>query len=114
MNIEKTITKGTKLLKNSNIKNPYLDSELLLSEVIKKDRKYMILKTHNSGVLLLHLKFNMMEFLQTGQRIGWRLKVICTMAIWQTTLTPNCTKILKRSTPALGYTNRETSLAGSI
>ena len=45
MNIEKTITKGTKLLKNSNIKNPYLDSELLLSEVIKKDRKYMILNS---------------------------------------------------------------------
>ena len=76
--------------------------------------KYMILKTQNSGVLLLHLRFNMMEFLQTGQRIGWRLKVTCTMAIWQTTLTPNCTKILKRSTPALGYTNRETFLAGSI
>jgi len=45
MNIEKTITKGTKLLKNSNIKNPYLDSELLLSKVIKKDRKYMILNS---------------------------------------------------------------------
>ena len=45
MNIEKTIIKGTKSLKNSNIKNPYLDSELLLSKVIKKDRKYMILNS---------------------------------------------------------------------
>jgi len=45
MNIEKTIIKATKLLKNSNIKNPYLDSELLLSKVIKKDRKYMILNS---------------------------------------------------------------------
>ena len=45
MNIEKTIIKATKSLKNSNIKNPYLDSELLLSKVIKKDRKYMILNS---------------------------------------------------------------------
>ena len=76
--------------------------------------KYMILKIQNSGVLLLHLRFNMMQFLQTGRRIGWRLRVTYTMAIWQTTLTPNCTKTLKRSTPALGYMNRETSLAESI
>ena len=45
MNIEKTIIGGAQSLKNSNIKNPYLDSELLLSKVIKKDRKYMILNS---------------------------------------------------------------------
>ena len=45
MNIEKTILHAVKSLKNSNIKNPYLDSELLLSKVIKKDRKYMILNS---------------------------------------------------------------------
>ena len=43
MNIEKTIIEAAKSLQNSNVKNPYLDSELLLSKVIRKDRKYIIL-----------------------------------------------------------------------
>ena len=45
MNIEKTIIIGAQSLKNNNIKNPYLDSELLMSKVINKDRKYIILNS---------------------------------------------------------------------
>ena len=45
MNIEKTIIGGAQSLKNSNIKNPYLDSELLMLKVINKDRKYIILNS---------------------------------------------------------------------
>ena len=45
MNIEKTIIEAAKSLKNSKIKNPYLDSELLMSKVINKDRKYIILNS---------------------------------------------------------------------
>jgi len=45
MNIQETITKATKILERSNIKTSCLDSELLLSKVLKKDRKYIILNS---------------------------------------------------------------------
>ena len=40
MNIQEAINLAAILLKDSNVKTPYLDSELILSKVIKKDRKY--------------------------------------------------------------------------
>ena len=43
MNIENILKKGANILNECNIKNPYLDSEILLSETINKDRKYIIL-----------------------------------------------------------------------
>ncbi len=43
MNIFFAISNGTKLLKKNNIKNPKLDSEILLSKVINKNRKYILL-----------------------------------------------------------------------
>ena len=43
MNIENTLNQGTNILKTNNIPNPYLDSEILLSESINKDKKHIIL-----------------------------------------------------------------------
>ena len=43
MNIENTLNKAINSLKDSKIKNPYLDSEILLSQAINEDRKYIIL-----------------------------------------------------------------------
>ena len=43
MNIHQTINKAAKILIKNKIKTPYLDSELLLSKVISKDRGYIIL-----------------------------------------------------------------------
>ena len=43
MNIEKTLNKAIVFLKQHNVKNPHLDSEILLSKIINKDRKYIIL-----------------------------------------------------------------------
>ena len=43
MNIEKVLNQGINILKASNIPNPHLDSEILLSESINKDKKYIIL-----------------------------------------------------------------------
>jgi len=43
MNIEKTINQATSILKVNKIANPYLDSEILLSETINKDKKHIIL-----------------------------------------------------------------------
>ena len=45
MKIENILKKGAKILNEYNIKNPYLDSEILLSETINKDRKYIILNS---------------------------------------------------------------------
>ena len=45
MNIESTLNKGINILKKSSIANPYLDSEILLSESINKDKKYIILNS---------------------------------------------------------------------
>ena len=45
MNIESAIIQGAKILKDNFIKNPYLDSEILMSKVIEKDRKYILLNS---------------------------------------------------------------------
>ena len=45
MNINLAIIKGAKLLKDSFIDNPYLDSEILLAKTINKDRKYILLNS---------------------------------------------------------------------
>ena len=45
MNIENTLRQGTNILKANNILNPNLDSEILLCESIKKDKKYIILNS---------------------------------------------------------------------
>ena len=45
MNIQETINKAAITLKNSDIKTPYLDSELLLLKVLHKDRKYLLLNS---------------------------------------------------------------------
>ena len=43
MNINLAIIQGAKVLKDNFIKNPYLDSEILMTKVIEKDRKYILL-----------------------------------------------------------------------
>ena len=43
MNIQQAINCAVNILKKSNIKTPHLDSELILSKVIKQDRKYILL-----------------------------------------------------------------------
>ena len=43
MNIEKILDKASKQLNSSNIKNANLDCEVLLSNIINKNREYIIL-----------------------------------------------------------------------
>ena len=43
MNIESILKEGISILKESKISNPQLDSEILLSNSIKRDKKYIIL-----------------------------------------------------------------------
>ena len=43
MNINSALNYGVKILSNKLIPNPYLDSEILMSKTINKDRKYLLL-----------------------------------------------------------------------
>ena len=45
MNINSAIIQGAKVLRDNLIKNAYLDSEILMTETIKKDRKYILLNS---------------------------------------------------------------------
>ena len=45
MNIDSAIIYGAKVLKDYFISNSYLDSEILMANVIKKDRKYILLNS---------------------------------------------------------------------
>jgi release factor glutamine methyltransferase len=45
MNIENVLNQGVSILKANNILNPQLDSEILLSESINRDKKYIILNS---------------------------------------------------------------------
>ena len=45
MNINSAINHGAKVLKDNLIKNPYLDSEILMTKAIDKDRKYILLNS---------------------------------------------------------------------
>ena len=45
MNINSAIIQGTKVLKDNFIKNPHLDSEILMTQVIDKDREYILLNS---------------------------------------------------------------------
>ena len=45
MNINSAIIQGAKVLNERFIKSPYLDSEILMTTVIQKDRKYILLNS---------------------------------------------------------------------
>ena len=47
MNILSAINQGAQILKNKFFLNPYLDSEILMSKVINKDKKYLLLNAQN-------------------------------------------------------------------
>ena len=51
MNINSAIIQGAKVLKDSIIKNPYLDSEILMTKIIQKDRKYILLNSERDLVI---------------------------------------------------------------
>ena len=45
MNIGSTLKEGINILKKNRITNPQLDVEILLSKLIDKDKKYLILNS---------------------------------------------------------------------
>ena len=67
MNINSAIVQGAKVLKQSFINNPYLDSEILMAKAIEKDRKYILL---NSKRLLEAESLNFFQILIKNRSAG--------------------------------------------
>ena len=67
MNLQSALNEGSKFLKNRNIPNSKLDSEILMSKIINKDRKFIIL---NNNYKLSNKSFiDFKEALLNDQRI---------------------------------------------
>ena len=49
MNYHEILTKGTIFLKKNKIKNPYLDTELLLSKTVNRKREEILLNIYNKA-----------------------------------------------------------------
>ena len=67
MNINSAIIRGAKVLKDNLIKNPFLDSEILMTKAIEKDRKYILL---NSKRLLEAESLNFFQILIKNRSAG--------------------------------------------
>ena len=67
MNINSAIYEGTKILRNKLIPNPQLDSEILMSKIINKDRNYILL---NSNYILKTTDLNNFNSLIQLRSIG--------------------------------------------
>jgi release factor glutamine methyltransferase len=74
MNIENTLNNATRDLSRFNIRNPYLDSEILLSQAINKDRKYIFLNL-KKDIKEKHLIFflKLVERRKKGEPIAYIL-----------------------------------------
>ena len=58
MNVQTVLNQASKILDNSSSTSPKLDSEILLSKVIGKERKYIILNSHKKLKKEYFVKFN--------------------------------------------------------
>tara|TARA_B100000900_G_scaffold169459_1_gene143981 strand:+ start:1897 stop:2745 length:849 start_codon:yes stop_codon:yes gene_type:complete len=75
MNIENAMNQAILILKKKNIRNPRLDTEILMSSAIKKDRKFVIL---NSGEEIKKIFFDSFKHLinqrAKGKPIAYLIK----------------------------------------
>ena len=69
MSIEKEINKASLILKKNNIESARLDSEILMSSAIQKDRKFVIL---NSNQKLKKNSFNHFKTLVNKRSQGFK------------------------------------------
>ena len=81
MNIQEAIEQGKKILIENNIKSAKLDSEILMSKVLQKDRKYIILNFDKELKRQNFLLFNELVFKRslgkpvaylTGKKYFWK------------------------------------------
>jgi release factor glutamine methyltransferase len=76
MNIETTLSEGIKILKQFKIPNPQLDSEILLSNSIKKDKKHIILNPKELLNSEQAKKFqNLIERRKKGEPVAYLINI---------------------------------------
>ena len=75
MNIQTLLNKAYKVLENSSSRSPKLDSEILLSEVINKNRQYLILNS-NEELIKENIKSfdHLLKRRKRGEPIGYLVK----------------------------------------
>jgi release factor glutamine methyltransferase len=72
MIIQNILNSAIIALKKFNIKSPYLDSEILLSQVLNKDRKYIILNSKKTlSEEYFHNFFNLIERRKKGEPVAY-------------------------------------------
>ena len=75
MNIKDLVNSGVKILQENNIKNPILDSEIILSSIIKKERDYIILnETDQIDQFLIKKFYNFINRRKIGEPISYIVK----------------------------------------
>jgi len=75
MNIQETLMEASRILIESNIKNPYLDSEILLSQTINKNRKYVILNSKQKlNDKYLNNFYSLIDRRKKGEPIAYLIK----------------------------------------
>ena len=75
MNIQETLIKATKLLIESGTKSPYLDSEILLSQTINQNRKYVILNSQKKlNDKYLNNFYSLVDRRKKGEPIAYLIK----------------------------------------
>ena len=81
MNIETAIQKASSDLKRNNIKTSLLDSEILMSQALKKDRKFLILNSNKELDNIQYQKFKKLISFRlrskpiayiTGKKFFWK------------------------------------------
>ena len=76
MNIETTLSEGIKILKKNKIANPQLDSEILLSNSINKDKKHIILNPKELLNSEQAKKFqNLIERRKKGEPVAYLINI---------------------------------------
>ena len=94
MNIQETLNKAVKILNKSNIKNSYLDSEILLSKTINKDRKYIILNSQEQLSKKSLKNFsNLIKRRKKGEPIAY---LINKKEFWNNTFYIDCNVLIPR------------------
>ena len=72
MNIENILKEGISVLKGGKIPNPQLDSEILLSNSIKQDKKHIILNSKEHLTLEQTERFkNLIERRKKGEPVAY-------------------------------------------
>ena len=75
MNVQTVLNQASKILDNSSSTSPKLDSEILLSEVIKKNRQYLILNSNEELIKENIKSFNdLLKRRKRGEPIAYLVK----------------------------------------